>query len=131
MLSHLFISQAYAQAVDTASTTAAPAMMDSNSLFMNVAPILVIFVIFYFLVIRPQGKKIKAHQIMMGGLKKGDSVVTGAGFIGHVTNVNDDIVTVDIGNGVEVRALKNTLSGLYGATAPLQPLKQDNVKKAK
>lgn len=123
-LSDLLISSAYAQ------DAAAPAMADSNSLLMNIAPILVIFVIFYFLVIRPQGKKIKAHQEMMGALKKGDMIVTGGGFLGKVTNVHDDIVTVDIGNGVEVRALKHTLSGLHDQNVPtLKPIKQDNAAK--
>ena len=105
-------------------TPAAP--MTENSLLMNIAPILIIFVIFYFLVIRPQSKKIKAHQEMMGQLKKGDAVVTGGGFLGTVISVSDDHITVDLGKGVEVRALKHTLSGLQ------QPaVKQDNAPKAK
>lgn len=113
-LSDFLISSAYAQAAAPVTTAAA----DTNSLFMNIAPILVIFVIFYFLVIRPQGKKIKLHQQMMDALKKGDQVVTGGGLLGKVINVHDNIVTVDVGNGVEVRALKHTLSGLQDQAVP-------------
>jgi preprotein translocase subunit YajC len=120
----MFISQAYAQAAS------APAMSDTNSLFMNIAPILIIFVIFYFLVIRPQSKKIKAHQEMLNELKKGDQVVTGGGFLGNVVNVSDDnIVTVDLGNGMTVRALKHTLSGLQQTATLSGPVLQDNKPK--
>lgn len=102
------VSSAHAQAAAPAAS-----MGGDNSLLMNIAPILVIFVIFYFLVIRPQSKKIKLHQEMMGQLKKGDAIVTGGGFLGTVVSVADDVVTVDLGGGQTVRALKSTLSGLH------------------
>lgn len=101
----MFISSAFAQ--DAVAATAS-----TGSMMTNLAPLLFIFVIFYFLVIRPQSKKIRAHQEMLGQLKKGDKVVTGAGFLGTVTQVTDTHVTVDLGKGVEVQALKHTLSGL-------------------
>jgi preprotein translocase subunit YajC len=101
----MFISPAFAQ--DAVAATAG-----SGSMLANLAPLLFIFVIFYFLVIRPQSKKIRAHQEMLGQLKKGDKVITGAGFLATVISVNDNHVTVDLGNGIEVQALKHTLSGL-------------------
>ncbi len=117
----MFISQAYAQAATTAATAS-----DTNSLIMNIAPILIIFVIFYFLVIRPQSKKIKSHQEMMNQLKTGDQVVTGGGFLGTVVSVNDDIITIDLGNKQIVRALKHTLIGQQQAANTNGPVTQDN-----
>lgn len=108
------ISAAYAAdgVVPVAPTEAA-----QGSVLMNIAPILIIFVIFYFLVIRPQSKKIRAHQDMMNQLKKGDNIVTGGGFIGTVIAIQDDIVTIDLGKGMEVRALRQTLGGLHKPAA--------------
>jgi preprotein translocase subunit YajC len=116
-----------ALAADTATAAAATS---PGSLWMNLAPLLFIFVIFYFLVIRPQSKKIRQHQEMLGGLKKGDHVVTGGGFLGTVVGVKDNEVTVDLGHGLEVRALKHTLSNLQqpavtaSKAAPKSPAKK-------
>ncbi|HEY1096368.1 MAG TPA: preprotein translocase subunit YajC, partial [Alphaproteobacteria bacterium] len=90
----------------------------------NLAPLLFIFIIFYFLVIRPQSKKIRTHQEMLGGLKKGDHVVTGGGFLGTVVSTKDDEVVVDLGKGLEVRALKHTLSGLQNSAITPIPVKK-------
>ena len=108
-LSDLFMSPALAQGV-------APAA-EGGSTLMSIAPLLLIFVIFYFLVLRPQSKKIKLHQEMLNALKAGDKVVTGGGFLGTVVSVNEQDVVVDLGNGVKVHALKHTLSGLQYAPA--------------
>ncbi len=74
----------------------------------------IIFIIFYFLLIRPQQKKFKAHQAMATGLKKGDKVITGAGFVGTVTKAaeGDRFVTVEIAQGVEVQMLRSSVSDL-------------------
>lgn len=76
----------------------------------SVFPLVLIFVIFYFLLIRPQQRRMKAHQAMIGAVKRNDIVVTGGGLIGKVTKVDDSEVEVEIAPNVRVKALKTTLS---------------------
>jgi len=75
-------------------------------------PLLLIFVIFYFLMIRPQQRRVKEHQATIAGVKKGDDVITGGGIRGRVTKVSDDEAEVEIANGVRVRVVKSTLTGV-------------------
>ena len=74
------------------------------------APLLLIFVIFYILLIRPQQKRAREHQEAITAIKKGDEVVTGGGIRGKVTKVSDDEAEVEIAQGVRVRVVKGTLS---------------------
>ena len=76
-----------------------------------------IFVIFYFLMIRPQQKRVKEHQANIAAVKKGDEVITGGGLRGRATKVTDDEVEVEIAQGVRVRAVKSTLSQVVKPTA--------------
>ena len=99
----MFISPAYAQAA-----TAAPS--SSTAFFMQMVPLLAIFVIFYFLMIRPQQTAMKKHRAKIAAVKKGDSVVTGGGLVGKVTRVEDEQVEIEIASGVKVKAIKGTLS---------------------
>ncbi len=103
----MFISPAFAEAVTGATTTAA----ESPSFLVSMAPLLVIFVIFYFMVIRPQNKRIIEHRKMITELKKGDKIVTGGGLIGTVKKVTEgsDEVVIEIASGVEVTALRSTI----------------------
>ena len=73
-------------------------------------PFLLIIPIFYFLLIRPQQRRLKAHREMIGGVKKGDTVVTAGGLIGKVVKVTDDEVEVELGAATKVRVVKSTLS---------------------
>ena len=73
-------------------------------------PLILIFVIFYFFLIRPQQKKVKEHKAMVESLKKGDKVVTGGGLIGTVTDVSENEVDVDFGNNIKIKSLKSTLA---------------------
>ena len=75
-------------------------------------PLLLIFVIFYFLMIRPQQRRVKEHQATIAGVKKGDDVITGGGIRGRVTKVGDEEAEVEIANGVRVRVVKSTLTGV-------------------
>ena len=68
------------------------------------------FAIFWFLIIRPQQKKIKDHNAMVSNVKKGDRVVTGGGLIGTVTDVSENEVDVDFGNNIKIKSLKSTLA---------------------
>jgi preprotein translocase subunit YajC len=74
-------------------------------------PLIILFVIFYFLLIRPQQKKAKEHREMLSSLQKGDYVVTGGGLYGRITAISDDdVLTVDLGDNVEVKVNRNYIS---------------------
>jgi preprotein translocase subunit YajC len=91
---------------------AAPAGSGGGSagLLIGIAPWLLIFVIFYFLMIRPQQQRVKEHQAAIAAVKKGDEVITGGGIRGRVTKVIEDEVEVEIAQGVKVRVVKSTIS---------------------
>ena len=75
-------------------------------------PLILIFIIFYFFLIRPQQKKVKEHKDMVKNLKRGDEVITSGGIIGKVDRVfEDDRLEVDIAEGVKVQVIKNTVQG--------------------
>jgi preprotein translocase subunit YajC len=86
-------------------------------LLLGIAPWLLIFVIFYILMIRPQQRRVKEHQAAIAAVKKGDEVITGGGIRGKVTKVSDDEAEVEIANGVRVRVVKSTLTGVLGGTS--------------
>ena len=97
----MFITNAYAQA-----TGSAP-----GGELMGLLPIVIMFVILYFLMIRPQMKKAKEHKAMLEGLQRGDEVVA-AGILGKVTKVGDGFVNVEIANNVEVSVQKQAVAQL-------------------
>lgn len=74
-------------------------------------PFIVIFVIFYFLIIRPQSKKMKQQEAFVSELKRGDEVVTAAGILGTIDGLNDQIVTLEIANNVKIKVLRRTIAG--------------------
>jgi preprotein translocase subunit YajC len=76
-------------------------------------PLAAIAVVFYFLMIRPQQKQQKKHQAFVGGLKKGDDVVTQSGILGKVASVEDRTVTLDVGAGTKIRILKAQVAGQW------------------
>jgi len=85
----------------------------------GMAPLILIFGIMYFLMIRPQQKKIKAHQAMVAALRKGDQVVTSGGIVGKVTKVNaDNEIEVEIASGVKVKVVQSTISHVLNKTEP-------------
>ena len=87
---------------------------------VGIVPWLLIFVIFYLLMIRPQQRRVKAHQAAIAAVKKGDEVVTGGGIRGKVTKVAEEEAEVEIASGVKVRVVKSTLSQVLasGASKP-------------
>jgi preprotein translocase subunit YajC len=87
------------------------------ALFMQFAPLVLIFVVFYFLLIRPQQRRMKEHANKIAAVKRGDNVVTGGGLIGKVTKVEDDHVEIEIAQGVKVRAVKSTLGDVINPIA--------------
>ncbi len=100
----MFIPPAYAQAAGSASQGGTMAAI------VQIAPLILIFVAFYFLMIRPQQRRMKALQASVASVKKGDSVVTSGGLMGKVTRVEDAVVEVEIATGVKVRVVKATLA---------------------
>ena len=77
---------------------------------MGIAPWLLIFVIFYLLMIRPQQRRVKEHQAAIARVKKGDEIVTGGGVRGRVTKVIEEEAEVEIAQGVRIRVVKSTIS---------------------
>ena len=80
------------------------------AILVGILPWLLIFVIFYVLMIRPQQKRVKEHQAEIASVKKGDEVITGGGIRGRVTKVSDDEIEVEIAQGTKVRVVKSTLT---------------------
>ncbi|HEX5419799.1 MAG TPA: preprotein translocase subunit YajC [Gammaproteobacteria bacterium] len=103
---NFFIDSASAQAAGGGSATS------SNPLIGGVLPLIVIFVLFYFLLIRPQTKRQKEHKQMLEALGTGDEVVTGGGLLGKVTAVGDQFVTVEFADGVAMKVQKSTISAV-------------------
>ena len=79
---------------------------------MGFLPLLVIFVLFYFLLIRPQMKRAKEHRKMVETLAKNDEVVTSGGLLGKITDVDDNFITVEIAEGVRVKVQKTAVTSL-------------------
>ena len=96
----MLISNAYAQ-------TATPGALDGVMQFL---PIILMFVVLYFLMIRPQQKKAKEHKALLEGLGKGDEVVTASGMVGRITKVGDDFVTIEIAANVEIQMQKPSIA---------------------
>lgn len=88
------------------------AQSSGGGFIVQIIPLILIFAIFWFLIIRPQQKKIKDHSAMVNAVQKGEEVVTGGGLIGKVTKVSETDVTIDFGNGVAIRSLKSTLADI-------------------
>ncbi|MEZ5710655.1 MAG: preprotein translocase subunit YajC [Blastomonas sp.] len=78
--------------------------------WLSVAPLIAIFAIMYFLMIRPQQRRMKEHQNKINAVKRNDQVVTGGGLVGKVMKVDDHYVEIDLGGGTRVKAVKSTLS---------------------
>ena len=76
----------------------------------SLVPLVLIMVIFYFLLIRPQQKKLKEHKTMISELKKGDKVVTGGGIYGTIAKVKEDFIEVDIAEGIRVKVKSDTIA---------------------
>ncbi|PHQ84377.1 MAG: preprotein translocase subunit YajC [Thalassobium sp.] len=82
-------------------------------------PLILIFAIMYFLLIRPQQKKLKEHQAMVAALRRGDQIITQGGVLGKVTKVKDDgEVEVEIAKGVTVRVVRSTIATVVNKTEP-------------
>ena len=110
----MLIAPAYAQG------TGLPSFLDSQSA-LQFLPLILIFVVFYFLLIRPQQKKAKEHQELVKNLRRGDTVITSGGLMGKVTKVVDDEqIEVEIADGVRVRQVRSMVSGVRAKGEPVK-----------
>ena len=105
-------------------------MADRKGTLTAFAPLILIFIVFYFLMIRPQQKKMKDHKAMLDALRRGDRVVTGGGIIGVVAKVapDDREVTVEIAEGIKVKVVRETIATVLSKTEPVEA-KNDDTKK--
>ncbi|UYY59984.1 preprotein translocase subunit YajC [Sphingomonas sp. S2-65] len=101
----MFVTPAYAQTAGAAAQGGGTA-----GAIVSLLPLVLIFVVFYFLMIRPQQKRMKSLQDSIGAVKKGDTVVTGGGLIGKVTKVDETEVEVELAPGMKVRSLKGSIA---------------------
>ena len=116
----MFVSPAFAQAGD-----------NGGSGFEALLPLVLIFVVFYFLLIRPQQKKQKQHKEMLTAIRRGDRVVTGGGIVGTVTKVIDDKeLAVEITDGVKVRVQRALIASVISKTEPVQGAKKGRAEEA-
>ena len=106
----MFISPAYAQVSGAGGAGGLEAML----------PLVLIFVVFYFLLIRPQQKKMKDHRAMLSDVRRGDKIVTGGGIMGTVMKIDDDSqITVEIAKDVKVKVRRELISAVLNKTEPL------------
>ncbi|MCP4328085.1 MAG: preprotein translocase subunit YajC [Alphaproteobacteria bacterium] len=97
----MFVSPAYAQAAEA----------DGGGMLVSFLPLILIFVVFYFLLIRPQQKKMKDHKAMLADVGRGDRIVTGGGIIGTVTKISGDSeLTVEIAPEIKVKVVRDTVT---------------------
>ncbi len=107
----MFITPAYAQA--------APA--GGSDMLVSLLPFIAIFVIMYFLILRPQQKRVKAHSEMVKNLRRGDTVITNGGVIGKISKVIDDHeVEVEIADGVKIRQVKQMVTEVRAKGEPVK-----------
>ena len=100
----MFISSAFAQ-----TAPAAAAGGDMQSSLMSMLPLVLMFVVLYFVMIRPQMKKQKEHRSMIEALAKGDEVVTGGGLLGKVTKLSESTVSLEVANGIEIQVQRSAV----------------------
>lgn len=112
----MFVTPAYAQAAG-----------GGPDIFISILPFVLIFVIMYFLIIRPQRMQMKRRGEMLTAIRRGDTVITGGGLVGKVTKVvGDDELEVDLGNGLKVTALRATIADVR---VKGEPVANQNAKK--
>ena len=99
--------------------------------FAQFVPLILIFAIMYFLLIRPQQKKVKEHQAMVAALRRGDQVVTQGGIVGKVAKVKEDgELEIEIAEGVKVRVIQHTIASVVSKTEPAKYSRPSTAEKA-
>lgn len=114
----MFISEAWAQGT---------AAGGGGDIVMSLAPLVLIFVVFYFLLIRPQQRKMKEHKTMLQAVKRGDKILTTGGVFGQVALVADDHLLVDVADGVQLRLSRDSVSAVVNRS--VETVKKPTVEK--
>jgi preprotein translocase subunit YajC len=113
----MFVTPAFAQAAGAAAPGGA---LDPSGIVVQLAPILILVVIFWLLIFRPQQKRMKAHQAMLSAIARGDTVVTTGGLVGKVTKaVDGEDLEVEIAQGVKVKLLRGSVSDVRSKAEPV------------
>ena len=108
----MFVTPAFAQA---------PSLFGGDNMLVQLLPFVLIFVIMYFLILRPQQKRAKEHQELVKNLRRGDTVITSGGRVGKVTKVVDDEqIEVEIADGVRVRQVRSMVTGVRAKGEPVK-----------
>ncbi len=112
-----FIQDAAAETAPTATTSAdltAAGISPEGNIMTTIAPFIFIFIIFYFLLIRPQQRKMKLHQAMIANIRRGDKVITAGGILGKVAKVNqaDGTLDVEIADDITIQVVASTISSV-------------------
>jgi preprotein translocase subunit YajC len=95
--------------------------LGGDSMLVSLLPFVLIFVIMYFLILRPQQKRVKEHGELVKNLRRGDTVVTSGGLVGKVTKVVDDEqIEVEIADGVRIRQMRQMVSGVRAKSEPVK-----------
>jgi preprotein translocase subunit YajC len=111
----MFVTPAFAQGNPLGG------LMGGDNMLMQLLPFVLIFVIMYFLILRPQQKRAKEHQELVKNLRRGDTVITTGGLMGKVTKVVDDEqIEVEIADGVRVRQVRSMVSGVRAKGEPVK-----------
>jgi preprotein translocase subunit YajC len=123
----MLITSAFAQ--DAAAQTIGGGAGD---MLFSMLPLVAIFAILYFLMIRPQQKRLREHQALVTNLRRGDVVVTAGGLIGKIDRIIDDKeVVLELGEGVKVRAVRNLITDMRGKTEPVKAANDEQPEKNK
>lgn len=118
----MFISEAFAQTAGAGGAGGA---------FQAFLPLILIFIVFYFLLIRPQQKKMKQHREMLDAVRRGDKIITGGGILGTVTKVDNDAeLTVEIAKDVKVKVQRATIASVVNRTEPVSGAAANDSKKS-
>jgi preprotein translocase subunit YajC len=111
----MFISPAFAQGSLFGGTGG------DGGMIMSLLPFVLIFVIMYFLILRPQQKRVKAHQEMVKNVRRGDTVVTNGGMVGKITKVvDDDTLEIEIADGVRIRQMRAMVTDVRAKGEPVK-----------
>ncbi|MBB1092494.1 preprotein translocase subunit YajC [Rhodopseudomonas palustris] len=120
----MFVTPAFAQA--------AAAGGDANSMMMSLLPFALIFVIMYFLILRPQQRKVKEHAELVKNIRRGDTIITSGGLVGKVTKVvDDDQIEFEVADGVRVRQMRQMITGVRTKGEPVKDVPEKGKGKGK
>jgi preprotein translocase subunit YajC len=115
----MFITQAYAQGFSLFGGSGGTG--DGSSMVMSLLPFALIFVIMYFLILRPQQKRVKSHQELVKNVRRGDTVITNGGLIGKVTKViDDDQIEIEIADDVRIRQMRGMITDVRAKGEPVK-----------